>query len=231
MKKNLILISFAYLISGVTISHAADIIYNSPQEPIYDEAAIWNGAYIGAQLGYGWVKNYINFKDNVDDHNDNTLSSNGLLGGLYAGYNWELSNRFLIGLEADIAFQNTRSDYTANSSLSSANNDPNWKRQIQWSGAARARLGVNYERILPYIAGGVAFAGIKDSLSNGDNPFSFNNNFLGFTIGAGIDYSVTNNIILRAEYRYTDYGSKSNVKEFDTRLKMNDIRLGLAYRF
>lgn len=58
----------------------------------------------------------------------------------------------------------------------------------------------------------------------------------GWNIGGGVDYSVTDNLILRAEYRYTDFGSKTfhdlwYEDEAKIKLKTNDIRLGIAYKF
>ena len=59
---------------------------------------------------------------------------------------------------------------------------------------------------------------------------------IGWNIGAGIEYAATDNLILRAEYRYTDFGSKTfhglwGEDEGKIKLRTNDIRLGVAYKF
>jgi outer membrane immunogenic protein len=59
----------------------------------------------------------------------------------------------------------------------------------------------------------------------------------GWTIGAGLEYAFTDNIIGRIEYRYADNGheSRSGIFLFPTQparvdLTTNDVRLGLAYK-
>ncbi len=72
--------------------------------------------------------------------------------------------------------------------------------------------------------------------SGGVTVASFNNTLIGWTIGAGVEYAFTNNLIGRAEYRYTDFGSEdlASVRGFPDGtldLSTNDIRLGIAYKF
>jgi outer membrane immunogenic protein len=60
----------------------------------------------------------------------------------------------------------------------------------------------------------------------------------GWTVGAGVDYAFTDNIIFRAEYRYSDFGSTTQQpflplfpNEQEIEFKSHDVRLGLAYKF
>ena len=60
----------------------------------------------------------------------------------------------------------------------------------------------------------------------------------GWTAGAGVDYAATDNVIVRLEYRYTDYGRKDFTADLDglelgasNKFKTNEIRLGVAYKF
>lgn len=56
----------------------------------------------------------------------------------------------------------------------------------------------------------------------------------GYTLGAGLDYAMTDHIILRAEYCYTDFGGDDfNVDGWkrNVDLKSNDLRIGVAYKF
>lgn len=50
-------------------------------EPYVAPGVDWSGAYVGAQLGYGDVNS-----------NGAGLDGNGLLGGVHAGYRWDLGN-------------------------------------------------------------------------------------------------------------------------------------------
>ena len=107
--------------------------------------------------------------------------------------------------------------------------------KLRWSGAVRARAGYAVDRFLPYIAGGVAFGSVKNTLDNGVDSVSQSKTLTGWTAGAGIDYAATDNVIVRLEYRYTDYGNK----DFDfggpvsirDKFKTNEVRLGVAYKF
>ena len=62
---------------------------------------------------------------------------------------------------------------------------------------------------------------------------------MGYTVGGGVEYAISNNWSLRAEYRYTDYGSFTenlaasqagglNVRHHETN---NRVQAGFSYRF
>ncbi|MES2540715.1 MAG: outer membrane beta-barrel protein [Pseudomonadota bacterium] len=54
----------------------------APVEEVYMAPGLdWTGGYVGAQLGYGDV-----------DSSDETLEGYGWLGGVHAGYRWDLGN-------------------------------------------------------------------------------------------------------------------------------------------
>lgn len=225
MKNKFLYLTAAFFISGVSLSHAADVVYNSPEAPAYDETSIWGGGYIGGQVGYSWAKNKLyGGDDNI------SANSNGFMGGVYAGYNWEFSNAYLFGLEGDINY----SDLSKDTDIEVNNRGSVWNSRVEWEGALRARFGINYERWLPYIAGGLAFAGVKHNLTTGNTDIgTASHTAVGFTIGAGMDYALTNNLLLRAEYRYSDYGKQDIVENslVEAKLTTNNIRLGIAYKF
>lgn len=242
VKNKLFLLSAAVIISSVNTSHAADVIYNSPEAPAYNESLIWGGAYIGGQVGYDWAKTSLS--SNSPFFPDLSQKANGFVGGLYAGYNWEFSNAYVFGLEGDINYADLSQNTNGSAGINNLVVNASWNTRVQWEGAVRARFGINYDRWLPYIAGGVAFAGVKDNISTvltspGTVPRTDNEDIsktrIGFTIGAGVDYALTNNLLLRAEYRYSDYGKKdilsNNTASIESKLSTNNVRLGIAYKF
>ncbi|WP_375645967.1 outer membrane protein [Bartonella sp. TT29SHDZB] len=131
----------------------------------------------------------------------------------------------------------------------------------KWSGATRVRIGfAAVDRIMPYVAGGIAYAqvqGIQSVTGKGERvkveqkadvvekpPVKQNvdltggtwaddtKTMVGFTIGGGVDFAMTDNVLLRAEYRYSDFGKKkfaNDTREFN--YKTNDFRVGVAYKF
>lgn len=111
--------------------------------------------------------------------------------------------------------------------ISDGSIDPNFQ------GSLRARLGWATDRTLVYATGGLAFMsadysvgltpgffkGTKDAgeFVPGDRfADSFSTTSIGFTVGAGLAFLLTDNISLGAEYRYTDFGSVTRT------FKLND---------
>ncbi|GAA5102424.1 outer membrane protein [Bartonella acomydis] len=108
----------------------------------------------------------------------------------------------------------------------------------KWTGATRVRVGFSAGRVMPYIAGGVAYGQFQDTLSTvitGDEPFNRTSDatktMIGYTLGGGVDFAMTDNVIVRAEYRYSDFGKRAFKDEIELKYKTNDFRAGIAYRF
>ena len=225
MKIKFILLASAVAFSGISAANAADAIqYQEPAPTIAAPSFSWTGGYAGGQIGYGWGKS-----DYTYLFNDGELKPNGFLGGVYAGYNFALENNVVLGVDADVTYNNLKKDH---STLTA-----DYETKLLWSGAVRARAGYAVDRFLPYLAGGIAFGQVKNSygLPAINTIFSDKETLTGWTIGAGVDYAATDNLILRFEYRYTDYGSKDfdfgGTEGVSYKLKTNDIRVGIAYKF
>ncbi|AQX19749.1 outer membrane protein [Bartonella sp. WD16.2] len=111
----------------------------------------------------------------------------------------------------------------------------------KWSGATRVRIGFAVDRIMPYIAGGVAYAQLQNifsrSLEIGEreiSSFSLSDTkmMVGYTLGGGVDFAMADNVILRAEYRYSDFGKQKFAKDkLELDYQTNDFRVGVAYKF
>ncbi|EJF97813.1 porin family protein [Bartonella taylorii] len=114
----------------------------------------------------------------------------------------------------------------------------------KWAGATRMRIGFAADRIMPYVAGGVAYAQMQYIMSivskSQEGPFIFasgnvldkTETMIGYTIGGGVDFAMTDNVIMRAEYRYSDFGKKKFAKDkLEVAAKTNNFRFGLAYKF
>ena len=82
---------------------------------------------------------------------------------------------------------------------------------------------------------GVALGGIKDTVTTNNSSFTSDKTRAGWTIGGGVDYAATDNLVLRLEYRYTDFGKQNfdlnNSTNYSRKLSTNDIRIGVAYKF
>lgn len=197
----------------------------------------WTGAYIGLQAGYAWGDSH--YIEPQFPSFDAYYDPKGLLGGIYAGYNFQFDNRLVLGIDADVFFASINGDspYYIDGVPASITSG---ESRLAWSGAARARFGYAFDRFLPYVAGGVALARYEYDMWDTVNMdgFETSKTRTGWTIGGGGEYAVTDNIILRGEYRYSDFGSErvdtaDTVSWYrnDVDLKTHDLRIGVAYKF
>lgn len=219
---------FALMFVGMSMPAAADDIDLPFGVVVYD----WSGIYVGVQIGYdfGGSSDYT-WSGGVASAYDYTHDPDGFLGGVYVGYNHQLANGLVIGVEADIARGNLRGK-------TSAPLDPTTfgETKIEWSGAVRGRLGYAADRFMPYVAGGVAFARLNFA-ETGFFQGSAKVSLTGWTLGVGTEYAVADNLIVRAEYRYTDFGNElfqtigPNSAQFTVDHDSHDIRLGISYKF
>lgn len=119
----------------------------------------------------------------------------------------------------------------------------------KWTGATRVRLGFAKGKILPYIAGGITYSNIFTNARLLNGPIKNTTNFLlitnkattmiGWTAGAGVDCALTNNLLLRLEYRYSNFGKKDlkytgdkqQLFLYEFKHNIHDVRVGLSYKF
>lgn len=172
---------------------AADVIYDTPpapSAPVFEEAApvpSWTGVYAGVTLGYGWGDTDLDYIPSVG------INTNGLAGGLFGGAQVQFDN-FVVGAETDIGYNWNKGDNGI------------YEAKSGFDGSLRARLGyAATDRVLVYGTGGLAYGRMEVS----DGVVSDDATMVGWTAGAGVDVKFTEMMFGRAEYRYTDYGSKT----------------------
>lgn len=182
--------------------------------PVYMPPAFsWTGFYVGANAGYGWGNVNANGWANVGD-------LDGFVGGGQIGYNYQMG-QFVLGLEADLQ----------GADLSSGNNLGLLNVKTDYFGTVRARVGVAFDRFMPYITGGWAYGNVKSSIPA--IGFSSDRSHTGgFAVGGGLEYAVTNNIIAGIEYLYVDLGEK-NILGANTKVgtDFSVVRARLSYKF
>ena len=181
--------------------------------PVYVPAFTWTGFYVGANAGYGWGNVNANGFANIGD-------VDGFIGGGQVGYNYQMG-QFVVGLEADLQ----------GADLSSGNNLGLIRVKTDYFGTVRARVGVAFDRFMPYITGGWAYGNVKTSIP-GIGFSSDRSHTGGYAVGAGLEYAVTNNIIAGVEYLYVDLGEK-NILGAGTKVgtDFSVVRARLSYKF
>jgi opacity protein-like surface antigen len=181
MRKVLVACACIALISDTAV--AADLPVKAT--PYVAPAYNWTGFYIGAQAGYGWTTQSMSATDRaaIIATYGAVPSPKGFIGGLHAGYDWQLPSRFVIGLGLEAngfgidAFNSTTG--LAGTSL---------KSTIDWDVALYGRVGYAFDRFLPYVLVGAAWDHNKVSGNNGFiGSFAVNNWHSGWTVGAGVE--------------------------------------------
>lgn len=201
---------------------AADLPVYAPAAEAEPVVYNWSGAYLGAQLGYSWARD-AESEENLQ-LGDVETNPDGFLGGVYAGYNWQLPSNLVLGAEADIAYAGVDGSATNPAGMT-------FRLDWNWLGAVRGRVGYALDRFLPYVAGGFAFGQVEASAADGTAIYSKTATTTGWTVGAGAEYAFSDDWTGRLEYRYTDFG-RTDVGEIRTGdVSMHDIRLGISYKF
>lgn len=242
----------------------------APVAPIIVAPAFtWTGFYVGLNAGYGFSDSQIGRVALRNDAgpgyaawatDDGSFSqwsnkrSGSFVGGGQIGYNYQI-DAMVIGLEADInyadissersGFNRGRGYYDSESIVA--------KSSVNWFGTLRARVGalVN-DRLLIFATGGLAFGGVEvsgryiygDGRTDRGIGGKRSSTRTGWTLGAGLEYAITDNLTLKGEYAYVDLGSKThrfsenyqnlnNIYYTSARdeAHFHVIRAGLNYRF
>lgn len=221
------ILAAALLLSTSSLVFAADAVVEDVV--VVDGAFNWSGVYVGAQAGYAWGDSRLEFPGG----NFSEPDPDGFIGGIYGGYNYQFSNNFVLGAEVDVNYSDVNGDDIGRIADGSPFGGVTVSGDLKWSGAARLRAGYAIDRFLPYVAGGVAFGSYDVTIDDNGDVSSDRQTMTGWTLGAGVDYAFTDNIIGRFEYRYTDFGNDDffSSSSGDVDLKTSDLRIGIAYKF
>ncbi len=186
--------------------------------PVVESAAVgdWTGFYAGLQLGgaFGGDDGQLSispftpilqtrFAPGFDGEFDT-----GVTGGAHVGYDWQAGN-IVFGVLADISatdigdrqsgFSDTPAAYTI-------------ERELNFFATARGKLGYAVSpRFLGYVTGGVAFGDVDFNYSQPGSSavvqsITGDQDSVGYTVGAGGEVLLTENVSLGLEYLYTNLG-------------------------
>ncbi len=184
-------------------AYAADSQYN------------WSGIYGGASIGYvhgsqDWTLGRNQFWGNKGDDRDFRFNQFDVGAHLGAQYQWKW---LVLGAEGGI-FKGPNEEQSEKSPRFPATDQ--WRADIHTIAKAVAKVGYAYKRFLVYGKGGYAGAMVDTAarfnilapvLTRNTKTSDWQN---GWTAGGGIEYALTNHIILGAEYSYIGLGSQAH---------------------
>ena len=191
----------------------------------------FEGAYFGVNGGYGggdidtvvdryfWTNSSnIRFSGPEVGRDINSIRAGGALAGGQFGYNYIFKNNFVAGAEFDFDWTDFGSQgsnsQTGFLSPKGAFINSASRNGLHWLSTERIKFGYLAGSFMPYITGGLAIA--KSSYS--ENGYSLTSDTsvyasatqggtskvgVGWSAGAGIEYSLLKNLSLKTEYLYT----------------------------
>ena len=163
----------------------------------------WTGFYVGPTFGAQWQE--------VDYDNPNfngTSSSGGLTIGLVGGYNWHLSQRWIIGVEG--SWNASTLDYSKRFHGTDLTTSTDWEADV------RLRLGylIKMQKIV-YLAVGLAYAQQQVAFPNIDET----RRRTGFTVAFGVEKGdFLPGLHGGIELKYTNYGERDFFGDLPTGL-------------
>jgi len=210
----------------------------------------------------------------INEHGAWSKSSDdaSFIGGGQFGYNHQIGN-FVLGMEADANWADIRKKIDGYGIEESSllfgrpyythiwEEGVTAENKVEWFGTVRARIGYTpINRFLVYATGGLAYGSVKSSTTTASittvpyynikhSEYSYGSRSstrVGWALGAGWEYAITNNLTMRGEYLYVDLGKKSysshyltdwsiamRIKPAHTRdeSRFSIVRLGLNYKF
>ena len=233
-------ISMAALATAVQPAAAADLSlgYRAPQNYVI---FTWTGFYFGAHGGGAWGRKEetiapFTFGRTVLTPADTTIDISGGLAGGPIGANYQAGS-WVLGVEADVSW----ADLTGNTSCATdiVGVAENCRVRVNALGTLAGRLGFALDRMLLYGKGGAAFANDKYEL-NSIAEYRSNETRWGWMVGAGIEYSFSDNWSAKIEYNYLDFGTRAvqfattaGITPLDTNIResIHVAKVGINYRF
>lgn len=210
-------------------AQAADLIIEDvPMVGVVDVGGNWEGPYVG--IFGGWASGTADHTNTGIPPTEADADIDGFLLGVKAGANFYLTDGIVGGIVGDVAWSNISGTYEAFPVIGDSTNT------INWQGSLRGLIGVDAGAFMPYLTGGLAIAHATHEVEFFEPELSVDATHIGWTVGAGVEVAVTDDVSVNLEYRYSDFGSAEydhesgfTPPEFD--LTTHAITVGLNWQF
>jgi len=225
------------LLAGVaalvcTAAQAADLpVYKAPVAPVVYNP--WTGFYFGIHGGYGWGE-YSPSIDISPVFSDPQPS--GYVFGAQAGYNYQWNSSIVGGLEIDYSFTGLKDSQGA-----VINGVPvpglNLSSKVDSLASVRGKVGYLFNpNIMVYGTAGFGFAHDVVTINVGPvTNFTAATNDFGWVAGGGVEFALTQAVLLRAEYLHYGFGDVAHsfqpIGTINSRLDIDVVRAGASYKF
>lgn len=216
------------LLSLTKLAWSADLALPPPAPAPYS----WTGLYIGLNAGYSSTKVATTVSGGGMDGSGSVDVAGGI-GGAQIGANYQIG-AIVWGVEAD--FDGTMATKSS-ATITAAGGTTTGTAQIPWVGTLRGRIGYAFDRYLLYATAGGAATQLVSTVNVGAIGSANTTNTHGaWTVGAGLEAAITNDLSARVEYLYVDTGNidvaqvGAPVVTVTGRMQDSLVRAGLNYR-
>jgi outer membrane immunogenic protein len=240
MKKILGGLVLSVLLAGPVM--AADMPVKARPAPVVVALYKWTGCYIGGHVGIAWGRKRVNdLTAPITTFNLNH-DIEGFGAGGQIGCNVWQNDRWVLGIEGQATWIDMDGEAFTNSTAFTTSG---FRTDVNVIGSVAGRLGYaagSNGQVLFFVKGGAAFIDEKFSagfsggplIATGDNDLRW-----GWMIGGGVEAVITGNWTWKAEYNYSDFGTR-NVRlctpaqlcdDFSVRQRVQLFKMGINYRF
>jgi len=181
------------LCCSTTSLMAADV--SVPSDALRGSIDAWSGVYVAASVGYDQITDTNGF---VTDY------GSGSIYGAVVGYNHQIDEDFVVGVEAD--FNQYDISFTKASFI-----------DVVDVVSARVRIGFVLGDAMIYATAGVVYGTTNINLED-----------YGQVIGVGVDYKLTDNIFAGVNYQHISFRNFDNVN-IDANLDSIRARVGFLF--
>lgn len=217
--------AIAALLLAAGGARAADMpVYNEVQAPVYVAPVVfsWTGFYAGAAISYGIGRSDAETSIDLEVREETEPLdiavgdwwSGGGLFGAQVGYNLQFGS-FVVGAELAAHWSGVNGEDRITASFAGDTATAALTTDLNWLITANIKAGIAFDRALVYATGGLAYAdvenGVEFDIGDTSRSWSGGGADLGFNLGLGAEYAITDSITFGLEYKHVWLGDNTVV--------------------
>jgi outer membrane immunogenic protein len=182
----------------------------------------WTGMFVGINAGYGVGTSDWDFGAG----GSNSRDMDGGVVGLQAGYNAQLTNGLVAGVEISTEATNLggKSGCSGNDCKSSVGSLTD----------VSGRLGLNWGTSMLFGKAGIAYENRQHNIVTSASDFQDKGGSLGYVAGAGLEFYIDHNITSKLEYNYYHFGSDTatlGASRIEDATSLSVVKAGFNLKF